>query len=368
MNHRENLKGLLKREKFDFYPVEFALCPRLQEIFREQTGSTLSWDEYFDFNWRGVGRIEYPGQEKTNWPSYYNQVMREGTFFDDYGVAHEPGSEAAKHMTRMHHPMKSFSRIEQFQEYPYPSPSRAKISGLKEKAGAIHERGLAALGGLWATVWEVPWYMRSMEELMMDMMDDDEKAEYHLNRCLEISCFEAAEFTRAGCDIIHLGDDVGMQTAIMISEDMYREWIKPRYKKLVEAAKAVNPDVIFSYHSCGYVRPFIQDFIDVGIDVLNPVQPECMDFKEIYEEFGDRISFWGTIGTQTTMPFGTSEEVRKCVLANLELTGDKGGLLCAPTHLLEPEVPWENVMAYVNAVREFNQAHFGHPGIRFPAE
>ena len=99
------------------------------------------------------------------------------------------------------------------------------------------------------------------------------------------------------------------------------------------------------------MTPFIEDLIDAGIDVLNPVQPECMDFKEIHDAYGDRLSFWGTLGTQTTLPFGTPEEVRELVLRNLKIAGPKGGLLCTPTHLVEPEVPWENMEAYVEACR-----------------
>jgi uroporphyrinogen decarboxylase len=93
--------------------------------------------------------------------------------------------------------------------------------------------------------------------------------------------------------------------------------------------------------------------IEAGVDVLNPVQPECMDFKEIHAKYGDRLSFHGTIGTQTTMPFGTPEEVREAVFRNLEIAGRNGGLFVAPTHMLEPEVPIENVVAYINACREF---------------
>jgi uroporphyrinogen decarboxylase len=156
-------------------------------------------------------------------------------------------------------------------------------------------------------------------------------------------------------DALHLGDDIGMQSTLMMSLDFYREWLQPRLARVIAAAKAVNPEIIATYHSCGYVRPAIEDLIEAGVDVLNPVQPECMDFAEIHAEFGDRLSFWGTIGTQTTMPLGTPEEVREAVYRNLEIAGAKGGLLCTPTHLLEPEVPWENIEAYISACRDFSQ-------------
>ena len=192
-----------------------------------------------------------------------------------------------------------------------------------------------------------------MTQMMMDMTMEDEKAIYMLDRITEHSCQRAAAFAAAGADMIELGDDVGMQDSIMMSREMYREWLMPRLAKVIQAAKAEKPDVLIFYHTCGYVEPLIGDLIEAGVEVLNPVQPECMDFSEIHAKYGDRLSFNGTIGTQTTMPFGTPEEVREIVKRNLDIAGEKGGLLCCPTHLLEPEVPWENIEAYVNACKEY---------------
>lgn len=121
-----------------------------------------------------------------------------------------------------------------------------------------------------------------------------------------------------------------MQRTIMMSKNLYQTWLKPRLKKVVDAARAIRPDVIIFYHSCGFVEPFIEDLIEAGIDVLNPVQPECMDFGEIHAKYGDRLSFHGTIGTQTTMPFGTPEQVRAEVFRNLDIAGRKAASWSRP--------------------------------------
>ena len=107
------------------------------------------------------------------------------------------------------------------------------------------------------------------------------------------------------------------------------------------------------YHSCGYITPFIDDLIEVGVDILNPIQPESMNFEDIHGKYGKVLSFNGTIGTQTTMPFATAEEVYDLVHKNLAIAGEKGGLICSPTHMLEPDVPWENIIAYIEACRDF---------------
>lgn len=352
MTKRENLISLWKRKGCCEAPVRFELCASLYDVFKEKTGKE-DYAEYFGFPMGYVADLEPVDTDIEKFKAYYDDALKPGTFIDLWGVAHEPGSEAAKHMTRMRHPLARIDSLQQLMEYPFPDYKKANGDHQRKQVEEIHAKGLAAVGGMAWNIWEISWYMRSMEELMMDMKTEDEKAEYLLNRVTENACCRAAAYARAGVDIIHMGDDIGMQSRIMMSEEMYRTWLKPRLSKVIDTAKKINPEIIILYHTCGYVKPLINDLIEVGIDVLNPVQPECMSFEEIHAEFGDRLSFDGTIGTQTTMPFGTPEDVKREVHKNLEIAGDKGGLFCTPTHLLEPEVPWENIIAYMEACREF---------------
>jgi len=101
------------------------------------------------------------------------------------------------------------------------------------------------------------------------------------------------------------------------------------------------------------LQAIIPDLIEIGVDILNPVQPECMDPVHIKNQYGERLSFWGTIGTQTTLPFGTAEDVANVVKRNIETIGSGGGLLLAPTHMIEPDVPWENIEAFINAIKKY---------------
>lgn len=346
---RENLMKLWRREGYEYTPVQFDLCPALIEEFEKRYCSG-SYKNHFDFPFRYVDLKFKP--QNIDWSVYYPGVkFNPGTSFCNFGVAREPHPNSM-HMHRMHHPMRNFTSLEQFQAYPYPKTDDSEIGSLKEQVNNLHAQGLAAYGCP-GSLWEETWYMRSMEELMMDMLDNSEKASYHFKRIADIVCLRAEMIAKAGVDFIHMGDDIGMQSSIMMSEEMYREWLKPFLGRLIKTIKDVNPNILFSYHSCGYIEPFIPDLIEVGIDILNPIQPESMSFEKIYGEYGDVLSFWGTIGTQSTMPLGTTEDVRNEVFKNLRIVGRKGGLLCAPTHLLEPDVPWENIEAYVQACREF---------------
>ena len=185
------------------------------------------------------------------------------------------------------------------------------------------------------------------------MMSEDPIAELLLDKVTDVAVRQMESLARAGVDSVYFGDDIGMQRTLMMSESLYCQWLKPRLARLIKAAKDINPDIIIIYHSCGYIKEFIPHLIDAGIDVLNPVQPESMEFKQIHDEFGEVLSFHGTIGTQSVMPFGTPSDVRKKVFENLDIAGKKGGLFVAPTHLLEPDVPIENIVAYIRACAEY---------------
>jgi uroporphyrinogen decarboxylase len=124
-------------------------------------------------------------------------------------------------------------------------------------------------------------------------------------------------------------------------------------RKVIDTAREINPDILIFYHSCGFITPFIDKLIETGIDILNPIQPECMDFDEIYDRYGDRLSFWGTPGIRQLLPYGTKEEVKEVALSRLRKCGQKRGLVLGPTHMVEPEVPRENLIAITEAAREY---------------
>ncbi len=365
MNQRENLLSLYRREGYERAPVHFVLCPSLEKTFRRKYPGDQPYEEVFEFPIRVITDPGFPWiaeiegfvpERQWDYDRYYDPPIAEGARMDIWGIAHEPGGETSHHMTRMRHPLERLDSLEQLQSYPWPDFENADWSFLDAEIAAIQAKGLAAQIWMECTVWETAWYMRRMDLLMTDMAMEDEKAIFLLDKITDLACFRAEKYAAAGADVIAVGDDIGMQSSIMMSKDMYRTFLKPRLKRVIDAARAKQPDVIIQYHSCGYVTPLIGELIDAGVDVLNPVQPECMDFAEVHSELGGAISFNGTIGTQTTMPFGSPVEVRETVARHLEIAGDRGGLLCCPTHMLEPEVPWENVEAYVEACREFATA------------
>lgn len=355
MTKRENYISIAKRKGLDRVPVEIRMCPATSEKYEDYLKHNLI-DFDIEPSAKAVGGFSPLPFDMNVYNKYYEGLdLKQGTRIDNIGVAHEPGSDATFHMTKMYHPMRNFDSVEQILAYPFLDYSNINLDYHIKYTEDIHKENLFAMGYMQCTIWETSWYLRGMENLMMDMMSDDPMAEVLLDKITDNAVMNAQAFAKSGVDGIFLGDDIGMQRTIMMSDQLYCEWLKPRLAKVIGAAKEIKPDILIYYHTCGFVTPFISHLIEAGVDILDPIQPECMDFNEIHYEFGDRISFHGTIGTQKTMPFGTPDDVRKEVFKNLDIAGEKGGLYVAPTHLLEPEVPIENVFAYLKACNDYTK-------------
>jgi len=200
------------------------------------------------------------------------------------------------------------------------------------------------------TIFEIAWYLRGMDLFMEELIGEEEIATALLDQLTTIRIGMARRYAAAGADVLMLGDDVATQIDMMISPALWRATLKPRLAAVIRAAKEVNPDILIFYHGDGNMERIVPELIEIGVEILNPVQPECMDPVRMKELFGDQLAFWGCIGTQTTMPFSTPQEIKTTVRNLIATVGKGGGLLLAPTHTLEPDVPWENVEAFLEAV------------------
>lgn len=351
MTARENVLSLYRRRGYDAVPVEFHLCPSLNDEYQRRYGKERHYSEQFGFAVRAIWEGPHVRGTFVQQRWFPGESFKPGTHFDDWGVGHEPGSDAAHHMTRMLHPLLQARDAADLDAYPFPDWRDQPTAELRQRVEAEHARGNAVCGGMACTIWEMSWYLRGMDRLVADFAEDPDFASDLLDRVTERAVRRSAMYARAGCDILQFGDDIGTQSRLMMSPATYRRWLKPRLRRVVDAAKAVNPDIVIFYHSCGHVTGLIPDLIEAGVEVLNPIQPESMDFAALHRQYGNDLSFNGTLGTQSVMPFGTPEQVKAETRRVLAIAGPQGGLLPCPTHLLEPEVPWANIEAYVEACR-----------------
>lgn len=200
------------------------------------------------------------------------------------------------------------------------------------------------------TIFETAWALRGLEQMMLDMALDPDLANHILDIPFNYHLTAAKKLVELGVDMIWTGDDVGSQNQMMISPRMWRKYFKPRMAAFISELKSINPEVVIAYHTDGSVEPVIPELIEIGLDVLNPIQPACMDPAAIKKQFGDKLSFWGTIDEQKTLPFGTPEDVVAEVRQRIETVGYDGGLILAPTHHVQLDTPLENFWAMVNTI------------------
>lgn len=360
MNSRERVVAAMRRQPTDRVPFDFTLgfSPCQLEQFRRRTGQD-SPEDYFGADVRGVGIG--PTRLQTDFSRYVRpDELPPNGYIDEWGEGHIPTTSDDRYHSHLEgyvHPMRHLQTARDALDYPLPDiEAEYRYAHLPEEIRRIQARGLAVIAGMACTIFEVAWHLRSMEALLMDFIDNHDFATALLDRITEKRVIQARRYAELKPDVIMFGDDVASQRGMLMSAPMWRRWLKPRLARVIAAAREANPDVIIFYHTDGDATEIVPDLIEIGVQALNPVQPECMDVYALKRQYGHTLSFWGLLGTQSVMPFGTPDEVCADVRRKIEGVGRGGGLLLAPTHMVEPEVPWENIVAFVETVKECRPA------------
>lgn len=244
--------------------------------------------------------------------------------------------------------------------YPWPDPrDPGYLTGVGERSRALADAGEYAVVGnfAWETWFERAWKLRGMEQFYMDMVMNPDFVSALLDKTLSLH-LEFLEHVLGVCgddlDVVIQGGDLGGQKTTLMSPQHYRHFIKPRQAKAVEKIRSLSPAKIF-YHSCGAVSTIIEDFIEVGIDILNPVQVRAagMDAADLSKRFGGRIAFWGGIDSQHVLPSGTVDDVEREVRHLIRELAPGGGLVACAVHNIQADVAPENVLALFDSVRKF---------------
>jgi len=347
---RERVRRTLGLKEPDRVPKWMEFTPFVLDEFKKRTGKDDPID-YFKMDFREVR--PNPTKKETDFNRYFDFIPKNFTI-DEWGVGYVKGS--LYHFRRRIHPMKNFTRVEEIENYPFPDiDAPYRYEGLKEKVKHIQEKGLAVIGWAVPHIFEQSWYLRGMERLLSDFTENPSMAEALLDRITCIVAESNARLSQAGVDVIILGDDVGMQNKMLMSPSMWRKWLKPRLSRVIQRIKQTNPSTYVFYHSDGFIEPIIPELIEIGVEVLNPIQPECMNPYRLKEKYGKKLALWGCVGIQTTLPFGTPGEVKSTIRKLIQKVGKGGGLVVSPTHVIEPDVPWENILAFFEAVEEYGE-------------
>jgi len=359
---RENFIRAARRRNPEWITLDFGVSKGAMDMFRRHLGDDVDIVRHFKFDARWIGPSGGTHRPTPDWRALYysdGSLPPEASIGSEWGTAQVEHPETDDSLSFF--PLRKISSEADLDAYPWPDDVGAahRFAGMKEKVDAAHAEGSPVYGcGL--NFFEHIWGLCGFDILMMGMAMDEPWAKKMFRKHAADLVRTAEQIALTGADVLQTGSDMATQLAPLISPDMWREWLFPLMRDSIAAARRVNPDILVQYHSDGNVEPLIEGFIEAGVDILDPIQPECMDIFAVKRKYGDRLSFHGGIGVQTVMPFGTPQEVRDTVRRTIEGMGaGGGGYLCSTAHMIRPEVPWENVMAFVETVKEF-----GHPSGR----
>ena len=239
----------------------------------------------------------------------------------------------------------------------WPDPNIPQMYDGCAEALAANANGRYTACGWAFCFYERMWSLRGMENILCDFYEHPQA----MHKLMDALCdFHETVIRRAGTelnvDAINTTDDIGMQTGPMFSPAIFKEFFKPRYKRLIDAAHDNN--MHFWLHTCGDVRPFLEDFIEIGLDVIHPIQKYTMDEREVAEQFGGRIAFWAGMDVQQILPWGTPEDVRKEVRFMIDTyDSPQGGCMITAGNGITPDNPIENLRAFYDETYRYGLAH-----------
>ena len=200
------------------------------------------------------------------------------------------------------------------------------------------------------SLFERAWSLRSMPELMVDMLEAPAWVDELLDAILSYDLVLIDELLKYDVHGLLFGDDWGQQQGLLFSPALWRRFIKPRLAMMISAVKQAGK--VAMIHSCGKVQQLFPDLVEIGLDVFNPFQPDVMDVYEIKRQYGDRLAFYGGMSVQGVLPHGTPQEVRNEARRLMDQVGRGGGFIIGPSHHMPADIPVENMVAFIEAVRE----------------
>ncbi|MCX5649060.1 MAG: hypothetical protein NTX40_08205 [Planctomycetota bacterium] len=349
MNAKERVLTAVARRAPDRVPMDFQFNPWvLERLHRDLGTSTLR--EVLDrlrsdiVDLRGVVDPKYRGPipqsrelgdgVRENFWGWRQKVMHTATGPEDCFVEFV---------------LADATSIDDFERHRWPSPDWFDFSAFSTRLDEWRDLAVMASG---ASVFQHPTFLRGLENLLIDMAAQPEMAHWLIDRFTDfyLGFFDRMLTAAKGrIDILRTADDLGAQRGLFFSPDMFRTFIKPRLSKLIDMTHSHG--VKFLFHSCGAIRPLIEDLIEIGVDILDPLQAaaEGMQPQVLKDAYGDRICLHGGICTQHLLPRGTPDEVRCEVQRRLKIMGNGGGYILAPCHVLQTDVPTENILALSEA-------------------
>lgn len=362
ITHRERFMNTLNGIPTDRPPLYVSMVPQLAKRLSERLGvpyeqpvsSLLGSRISFNTMLVGLG-VDAIGVAAC-FPDDNQPVTREdGVTINEWGIGTQPHGLYDDFVI---HPLAHAQTVADIENFPFPvvdAPGRFRFAEETiAKYGSTH----GIIGDLECAIYEISWYLVGLEKLLMDMMMEEPYVDALFDKVTDIATQTGVRLIELGVDMIWAGDDFGMQTGLLISPDLFQRYFAPRIRRMFEAFRKANPNIKLAWHSCGSIIPIIPEFIDLGLDFMNPLQPlaKDMDAENVKKLFEGKIGFFGAICVQELLPKKSPEEIVAEVKRIAGLLGEKGGYILAPAHNIQDDTPVENVLALFRAVKELEMS------------
>ena len=353
MNSRERVRRTLHHENPDRVPLNGDFCPqiwaKLKEHFRTESNEQVKEKLGIDIKGETLGPpFSFQKQNCAWFEEDWGIYVGNNVFESEWGFRCrvKPGLSAPQYI---YHPLSDTTNL---YKYTFPDISAPGRFEKLEKTLSNYKDNYMVVASIPWNFFKHCWQLRGFQTFLEDLYLNPQFVEELLGRLLAFKLEQVREYAELGADIIGIGGDIGMQDRMIIAPDIWRKYFKPKLRVLIRESRKQNKDVLWSFHSDGYIESIIPDLIEIGFNIINPIQPECMNPVKIKKMYGDRITLHGTISLQKTLPFGTLEDVREEVLSRIKECGNNGGLILAPANTVTADVPIENVLAVYSTAEE----------------
>ena len=281
-------------------------------------------------------------------PSYYSLFKTEdfegNKFRDAFGAVWElkPNEDIGSVISN---PLKEPT----LKGYKFPDPEKVmELDGIPSFIEKNTDRFI--VGAIGFSLYERAWILRGIEPILFDFLENPMFIEELFDRIIDFNLVITKRMCRFPVDAFHFGDDWGQQHGLIIDPDMWRSVFKKRLRKMYDVVHEAGLPV--SIHSCGDISDIIPDLIEIGVNMIMPLQAEALDFDFLKREYGKYLTFWGGLSTQRTLPFGTPDDVREEIRSLKRVLGKNGGYILAPSHELQKDVPLENMLAFIDEAQK----------------
>jgi uroporphyrinogen decarboxylase len=361
MTSRERMLTAMAHEEPDRVPFMATFVPEVELALKKRHAAEINSVS------ADPGRMKYQGTSSLDIlfehdmllltygmsTGYYRDTPSD-TYVDEWGITwrkipYQTPRGTGHYTEIVDFPLADDARIA---SYVPPDPA-CEDMGYAEAVIAAWGREKYICGIIDCSIFEALKYLRGITQSLVDVVANKDIAHKVMDMSVEYHLALGFSLLERGVDMLWLADDIGGEHTMLMSPATFREMVKPKMGSMIGELKRKNPTVKIAFHSDGYIEPVIDDLVEVGVDLLNPIQPESMDPAALKRRYGRRLALWGTVSTQQTLPFGTPDAVRSEVRERIRTCAPGGGFLLAPTHNIQLDVPFENIDAFYSAAREY---------------